>query len=154
VCGWLALIPFTPARPRCGSCCARRGKGEALTSAWQGIRRSPTLKEFFERVTRGGEADRRKIALVATAHHLARVMAAMLRTGEVWREREREREQVQPDAMEKTEEGRTCARRVLGFSPPEDHGGVSCTCSSDDGVVGGRGRGRGRGGNRVRRSHG
>ena len=54
-------------------------------AAWQGIRRSPALKEFFERVTRG-EADRRKIALVATAHHLARVMAAMLRTGETWRE--------------------------------------------------------------------
>jgi len=54
-------------------------------AAWQGIRRSPALKEFFERVTRG-EADRRKIALVATAHHLARVMAAMLRSGEVWRE--------------------------------------------------------------------
>ena len=55
-------------------------------AAWQGIRRSPALKEFFERVTRG-KADRRKIALVATAHHLARVMAAMLRSGEVWRER-------------------------------------------------------------------
>jgi transposase len=54
-------------------------------AAWQGIRRSPALKGFFERVARG-EADRRKIALVATAHHLARVMAAMLRTGEVWRE--------------------------------------------------------------------
>src|SRR5687768_3548746 len=34
--------------------------------------------------------------------------------------------------------GRTgYARRVSGFSPPEDHGGVSCTCSSDGGVVGG-----------------
>jgi hypothetical protein len=57
-------------------------------AAWQGIRRSPGLKAFFERVTRG-EADRRKIALVATAHHLARVMAAMLRSGEVWREQDR-----------------------------------------------------------------
>jgi transposase len=57
-------------------------------AAWQGIRRSPALKSFFERVTRG-EQDRRKIALVATAHHLARVMAAMLRSGEVWRERTR-----------------------------------------------------------------
>ena len=54
-------------------------------ASWQGIRRSPGLKAFFERVARG-EADRRKIALVATAHHLARVMAAMLRTGEAWRE--------------------------------------------------------------------
>ena len=54
-------------------------------AAWQGIRRSPALEAFFERVTRG-EPGRRKIALVATAHHLARVMAAMLRSGEVWRE--------------------------------------------------------------------
>jgi hypothetical protein len=72
-------------------------------AAWQGIRRSPALQEFFERVTRG-EADRRKIALVATAHHLARVMAAMLRSGEVWRERAPEREQVRPDSMEKEKE--------------------------------------------------
>jgi transposase len=70
-------------------------------AAWQGIRRSPALKSFFERVTRG-EADRRKIALVATAHHLARVMAAMLRTGEVWRERAR-REQARPDPTKKDE---------------------------------------------------
>jgi transposase len=55
-------------------------------AAWQGVRRSPSLKAFFERVA-GGKADRRKVALVATAHHLARVMAAMLRTGEAWRER-------------------------------------------------------------------
>jgi transposase len=54
-------------------------------AAWQGVRRSPSLKALFERVA-GGKADRRKIALVATARHLAVVMAAMLRTGEAWRE--------------------------------------------------------------------
>jgi len=32
------------------------------------------------------DPNRKKIALVATAHHLSRVMAAMLRSGEVWRE--------------------------------------------------------------------
>jgi transposase len=81
-------------------------------AAWQGIRRSPALKSFFERVTRG-EADRRKIALVATAHHLARVMAAMLRTGEVWREH------VRPDSMkkEKKNEGRA-APGGCSASPP------------------------------------
>jgi transposase len=54
-------------------------------AAWQGVRRSPSLKAFFERVA-GGKPDRRKIALVATARHLAVAMAAMLRTGEAWRE--------------------------------------------------------------------
>ena len=54
-------------------------------SAWQSVRRSPAMKAYFDRVTRG-DAGRRKIALVATAHKLARVMAAMLRSGEAWRE--------------------------------------------------------------------
>ena len=48
------------------------------------MRRDPTIRAFFERVMRG-EPDRKKIALVATAHYLCRVMAAILRTGEVWR---------------------------------------------------------------------
>ena len=51
------------------------------------------MKKFFERVTRG-EPGRKKIALVAAAHKLARAMAAMLRTGEAWREQEQEREQA------------------------------------------------------------
>ena len=42
-----------------------------------------------ERVTRG-EPGRKKIALVATAHKLARAMAAMLRSGEAWREDEQD----------------------------------------------------------------
>jgi transposase len=54
-------------------------------AAWQGVRRSPALRAFLERVMRG-DPDRKKVALVATAHHLARAMAAMLRTGEAWRE--------------------------------------------------------------------
>jgi transposase len=54
-------------------------------AAWRGIRKSPTLKAYFERVMRG-DPDRKKIALVATAHHLTGVMGAMLRSGEVWRE--------------------------------------------------------------------
>lgn len=39
---------------------------------------------FFQRVT-AGKKERRKIAIVATAHHLLRCMAAMLRSGECWR---------------------------------------------------------------------
>lgn len=56
-----------------------------VEAAWQAVRRCPAAKERYERI-RQGRADRRKIALVATAHWLVRCMAAMLRTGEVWRE--------------------------------------------------------------------
>jgi transposase len=54
-------------------------------AAWQSIRRSVSVRAFYERVRRD-DAKRRNIALVATGHHLIRVMQAMLRTGEVWRE--------------------------------------------------------------------
>jgi len=53
-------------------------------AAWQGVRRSPLIRAFYERVRRE-DPERRKIALVATAHYLLRAMMAMLRTGEVWR---------------------------------------------------------------------
>lgn len=56
-----------------------------VEAAWQGIRRSPTLRAFFQRVQKG-DRDRRKIALVATAHSLARCLLAMLKTGEAWHE--------------------------------------------------------------------
>ena len=56
-------------------------------AAWQGRRRSPRIRAYFDRVMRGDPA-RKKVALVATAHHLVRVMAAMLRSGEAWREHE------------------------------------------------------------------
>lgn len=54
-------------------------------ASWRGIRSSPALRAFFDRIVRS-DPDRKKIALVATAHHLARIMGAMLRTGECWRE--------------------------------------------------------------------
>ena len=63
-------------------------------AAWQGRRRSPTVRAFFERVMRD-DGDRKKVALVATAHYLARVMAAMLRSGEAWREDPKASEQQQ-----------------------------------------------------------
>jgi transposase len=53
-------------------------------AAWQGIKRSPAIRGFFKRVGHD-DPQRRKIALVATAHYLVRVMATMLRTGELWR---------------------------------------------------------------------
>jgi transposase len=56
-------------------------------AAWQAIRRSPTVRVFFER-TKREDPQRQKIALVATAHYLVRVMWAMLRRGTVWQEQD------------------------------------------------------------------
>jgi transposase len=64
-----------------GPATARKFLAEA---AWQGIRRSPHIRSYFQRIL-NDKPDRKKIALVATAHYLVRVMHAMLRTGEVWR---------------------------------------------------------------------
>jgi transposase len=56
-------------------------------AAWQGMRRSKTIRGFYDRVKRD-DPKRNKIALIATAHYLVRVMAAMLRSGECWREKD------------------------------------------------------------------
>jgi len=59
---------------------------QLLTEAvWQATRRSRTVGAYLERVQRG-EADRRKIAIVATAHYLVRVMWSMLKHGTLWEE--------------------------------------------------------------------
>lgn len=56
-----------------------------LTEAsWQAIRRSPEIRRYFERVQQDNPVKRKKIALIATAHYLARVMLAMLTTGQGW----------------------------------------------------------------------
>jgi transposase len=54
-------------------------------AAWQARRRSPTVRAYFERV-HGDDPQRKKKALVATAHYLLRVMYAMLKNGTLWRE--------------------------------------------------------------------
>ena len=54
-------------------------------ATWQAIRRSPTIRAYFERVRRD-DPQRKKIALVATAHYLVRVMWALLKRGTVWEE--------------------------------------------------------------------
>jgi transposase len=54
-------------------------------AAWQAQRRSPTVRAYFRRTQRG-DPQRKKIALVATAHYLVRVMGAMLKRGTVWQE--------------------------------------------------------------------
>ena len=50
-------------------------------AAWQGVRRSEHLKAYFERIV-GDDTQRRRIALIATAHYLVRIM---LKSGELWR---------------------------------------------------------------------
>ena len=54
-------------------------------ATWQALRRSPTVRAYFERVRRG-DPQRKKIALVATAHYLVRVMWALLKQGTTWEE--------------------------------------------------------------------
>jgi transposase len=54
-------------------------------AAWQAQRRSRTVRAYFERAQRG-DPQRKKIALVATAHYLVRVMWAMLKRGTLWEE--------------------------------------------------------------------
>lgn len=57
-----------------------------LTEAvWQSARRSPTVKGHLERIMRD-DPGRRKIAIVATAHYLVRVMWSMLKHQTMWRE--------------------------------------------------------------------
>jgi transposase len=53
-------------------------------AAWRAIKLSPTVGAFYQRVLHE-DPQRNRIALIATAHHLLRVMLAMLKTGEVWR---------------------------------------------------------------------
>lgn len=56
-----------------------------VEAVWQAVRRSPRVAAYMARVQRG-DKDRRKIAIVATAHYLVRVMWAMLKKGTVWEE--------------------------------------------------------------------
>ena len=65
-----------------GPSVVRQLVGEA---AWQACRRSPTVGAYFERAMHG-DPQRKKIAIVATAHYLVRVMWAMLKRGEFWEE--------------------------------------------------------------------
>jgi len=67
----------------------KQGPGTArkylVQAAWQAVRRSPLVRQRFERLL-AGNRQRRKIALVAVAAWLVRCMQAMLTSGEVWRE--------------------------------------------------------------------
>jgi transposase len=54
-------------------------------ATWQAVRRSPRVRAYFERVRRDDPL-RKKIALVATAHDLVRVMGALRKHGTTWEE--------------------------------------------------------------------
>ena len=67
---------------RCGPPAVRHLLTEA---AWRAVKHSTLIEQFFERVQQGNP-ERKKIALVATAHYLARAMYAMLRDNRPWSE--------------------------------------------------------------------
>src|SRR5436190_2142000 len=49
-------------------------------ATWTAVKKCPRFKQFFERVM-AGKPERKKIAIVATAHRMIRVMGAIMRTG-------------------------------------------------------------------------
>lgn len=55
-----------------------------VQAAWRAVATCPALRAGFERIAQG-RRDRRQIAITATAHKLARIMLAMLKTGECYR---------------------------------------------------------------------
>jgi transposase len=66
----------------------RQGPGSVrqllVEAAWMGVKKDAGLKARFDRLCQG-KPERRKIAIVALAHHLACAMGAMLRTTQAWR---------------------------------------------------------------------
>lgn len=57
-----------------------------VESAWRVIKRSKGFEAFYERIV-GGQSQRKKVAVVATARKLLTIMRAMLLTGELFNER-------------------------------------------------------------------
>lgn len=61
-------------------------RGLLCEAAWKSIRKSPSLKRFYERVM-NGDVKRKKIAIIATCRKLLSIMRAMLTTGELFNEK-------------------------------------------------------------------
>lgn len=81
-------------------------------AAWTAVRCSPTIRSYYQRLTHD-DPDRKKIAIVAVAHHLVRVAVSMLKTGNCWEE------SVKEDSSSKTHRGGgENPSRPQGFSPP------------------------------------
>ena len=56
-----------------------------VEASWRSITTSPTMRAYFERI-KGGKKERNGVAIVAVAHRLVRVMTAMLKSGQAWKE--------------------------------------------------------------------
>jgi len=56
-----------------------------VEAAWRVVKKSPSLKLFFERVM-AGQKNRKKIAIIAVARKLLTIIRAMLTTGELFNE--------------------------------------------------------------------
>jgi len=82
-------------------------------AAWQAIRHSPRFKAFYERVM-AGQKQRRATAIVATAHKMLRIMLAMLRSRQPWREDSAPAAVCPTDASANDIETRTARRCVRG----------------------------------------
>jgi transposase len=56
-----------------------------VEAAWRCIDTSPSMRASFDRIV-AGQKERRRIALIAIARRLTRIMLAMLKSGEAWSE--------------------------------------------------------------------
>jgi hypothetical protein len=54
-----------------------------IQSAWRAIQCCDAMRHRFEQITQG-EENRRKIAVTAIAHKLARIVQAMLKNGQTY----------------------------------------------------------------------
>ena len=81
-------------------------------AAWTGVRCSPTIRSYYQRLTHD-DPDRKKIAIVAVAHHLVHVAVSMLKTGQCWKESTKENSspKIHRGGVENPS-------RPQGFSPP------------------------------------
>ena len=107
-------------------------------AAWQAIRRSPTVRAYFERVQRG-DPQRKKIALVATGHYLVRVMWAMLKRGTYWQENPALTKPTPTPARQQQEAPVPSVSCRVGRQGPD---GLTGRATHGDGETGGRGQGR------------
>jgi len=89
-----AYFGLTPKLDESGSCrrlghISKQGPSAVrwllVESCWRIVRRSPSLRAFYQRVMHG-QKDRKKIAIVAVARKLTTIMYAMLKTGEEFNE--------------------------------------------------------------------
>ena len=84
-----------------------------VEATWQAVRRSPRVRAFCERVQRD-DPKRKKIAVIATAHYLVRVMHAMLKNGTLWNEQYG----VSASSLPRDPEAGSQARPTVTAAPP------------------------------------